>query len=72
LGNSLLGSLLNTVAGLALLLLYFAGMWLHERFAVPVWILVVLGIAAAIGAHTVQRRVFLSLALRNPRRQRSG
>jgi membrane protein DedA with SNARE-associated domain len=51
-----------------LLALLFAGMFLHEH-GVPVWVLIIAGLAGAIILNFLQRRAFRAFAWRNPRRR---
>jgi NO-binding membrane sensor protein with MHYT domain len=52
---------------LGLLALLFAGMFLYEH-GVPVWVLIIGGLACALSLNLLQRQSFRAFARRNPRR----
>jgi len=62
--RSLIGSLINQFAVLLLVLLAFGGFWLNDRFAVPAWLLIVVGVACVCLVICLDTQVWRAYARR--------
>ena len=70
--NSLVGSAINQLLALVSVAAVFLGMWLHEAFAVPAWLLYGAGFMLLCLMVSLNKRIWRSYARRWSRGHRGG